>query len=98
MNVSIIYFYSTVTYLCDGQTLTFSAYEAAGNLKAVYVPTKYVSCGTHATVNPKVDFNINAGTQANPAKGTITAANAGVCNYNPNPNVGDIYLTHLFFS
>ena len=68
--------------------MTFSASEAAGNLKAVYVPTKYVSCGTHATANTKVDFIINAGTSVSPAKGTIAAGDETTCNYQTDANVG----------
>ena len=87
-----------VKYTCDGLTLTFNAYEAAGKLKVVYAASKYTSCGsnTDASANPKVVFTVPAGgaTAAAPATGTISgsADDIAACGY-----TGDTVRKMLLF-
>ena len=75
-----------VKYTCDGLTLTFYAYEAAGKLKVVYAASKYTSCGSNtAGASPKVEFTVPAGgaTATALATGTISASDDDItaCGY-----------------
>ena len=80
-----------VKYTCDGLTLTFYAYEAAGKLKVVYAASRYTSCGsnTDAGASPKVEFTVPAGgaTATALATGTISASadDIAACGYDGTP-------------